>query len=66
MSKPGPRMLGSTVKRLDRAVDFAISSDLDGFHPQGKIDIDIGIERNAVGLDVNPRAVPAWILAGSA
>jgi len=29
-------MLGSTVKRLDRAVDFAISSDLDGFHPQGK------------------------------
>ena len=61
MSYLGPQILVSTVKRLDRAVDYAIRSDLDGTLPQGHL--DIGIERDAVGIvGINP-AVPASIRA---
>jgi basic membrane lipoprotein Med (substrate-binding protein (PBP1-ABC) superfamily)/DNA-binding SARP family transcriptional activator len=61
MSYVGPQMLVSTVKRLDRAVDYAIRSYLHGALPQGHL--DIGIERNAVGIvSINP-VVPAAIRA---
>jgi basic membrane lipoprotein Med (substrate-binding protein (PBP1-ABC) superfamily) len=51
----------STVKRLDRAVDYAVRSYLAGTLPQGHL--DIGIERDAVGIvGINP-VVPASIRA---
>jgi DNA-binding SARP family transcriptional activator/basic membrane lipoprotein Med (substrate-binding protein (PBP1-ABC) superfamily) len=57
----GPQILVSTVKRLDRAVDYAIRSYLDGTLPQGHL--DIGIERGAVDITgINP-VVPPSILA---
>ena len=48
MSYLGPQILVSTVKRLDRAVDYAVRSYLAGTLPQGHL--DIGIERDAVGI----------------
>ena len=47
----------STVKRLDRAVDYAIRSYLGGTLPQGHL--DIGIERGAVDIVVprTPRSL---------
>src|SRR4029079_12195976 len=53
----GPQILVSTVKRLDRAVDYAVRSYLAGTLPQGHI--DIGIERDAVGIVSISPAVPA-------
>jgi basic membrane lipoprotein Med (substrate-binding protein (PBP1-ABC) superfamily) len=61
MSNPEPQILGSTVKRLDRAVDFAIRSYLEGALPQGHL--DIGIARGDVGFDIVADKVPAGILA---
>ena len=58
-SRLGPHILASTVKRLDQAVDYAIRSYLDGTLKPGPL--DIGIERDAVGIvGINP-AVPADI-----
>ncbi len=57
----GPQILVSTVKRLDRGVDYAVRSYLAGTLPQGHL--DIGIERDAVGIvGINP-IVPAAIRA---
>ena len=55
----GPQILVSTVKRLDRAVDYAIRSYLAGTLPQGHL--DIGIERGAVGIVGVNRVVPPSI-----
>ena len=55
----GPHVLVSVVKHLDRAVEYAIRSYLDGTLDAGSV--DIGIERQAVGIaDVNSD-VPADI-----
>ena len=49
----GPHILVSVVKRLDRAVEYSIRSFLDGTLHQGKL--DIGVERDAVGIvGINP------------
>jgi basic membrane lipoprotein Med (substrate-binding protein (PBP1-ABC) superfamily) len=61
MSALGPQILVSTVKRLDRAVDYGIRSYLDGTLPQGHL--DIGIERGAVGIVGTNPVVPASIRA---
>jgi basic membrane lipoprotein Med (substrate-binding protein (PBP1-ABC) superfamily) len=48
----------STVKRIDRAADYVIRSYLDGTLPQGHL--DIGIERDAVGIiSINPVVPPS-------
>jgi basic membrane lipoprotein Med (substrate-binding protein (PBP1-ABC) superfamily) len=61
MSYLGPQILVSTVKRLDRAVDYGIRSYLDGTLPQGHL--DIGIERGAVGIvGINPSVPPSILL----
>jgi basic membrane lipoprotein Med (substrate-binding protein (PBP1-ABC) superfamily) len=61
MSDLGPQILVSTVKRLNGAVNYAIRSYLDGTLPRGHL--DIGIERDAVGIvGINP-VVPASIRA---
>jgi basic membrane lipoprotein Med (substrate-binding protein (PBP1-ABC) superfamily)/DNA-binding SARP family transcriptional activator len=61
MSYLGKRILVSTVKRLDKAVDYSIRAYLSNTLPQGHL--DIGIERDAVGIaGINP-AVPASIRA---
>ena len=61
MSYLGPQILVSTVKRYDQAIDYVIRSYLDGTLPQGHL--DIGIERNAVGIaSINP-VVPASLRA---
>jgi basic membrane protein A len=61
MSYLGPQILVSTVKRFDQAVDYVIRSYLDDTLPQGHL--DIGIERDAVGIvSINP-IVPASIRA---
>ena len=58
-SQSGPHVLVSVVKHLDRAVEYAIRSYLDGTLDGGSV--DIGIERQAVGIaDVNSD-VPADI-----
>ena len=58
-SHSGPHVLVSVVKHLDRAVEYAIRSYLDGTLGSGSV--DIGIERQAVGIaDVNSD-VPANI-----
>ena len=57
----GSQILVSTVKRLDRAVDYAIRSYLAGTLPQGHL--DIGIERGAVGIVGVNRIVPTSIRA---
>ena len=44
----GPHVLVSAVKRLDQAVGYAIRSFLDGTLGHGTL--DIGIERDAVGI----------------
>jgi basic membrane lipoprotein Med (substrate-binding protein (PBP1-ABC) superfamily) len=55
----GPHVVVSVVKRLDRAVEYAIRSYLNGTLDAGSV--DIGIERQAVGIaDVNSD-VPADI-----
>jgi len=61
MSYLGPQILVSTVKRLDRAVDYAIRSYLAGTLPQGHL--DIGIERGAVDIVGVNGVVPASIRA---
>jgi basic membrane lipoprotein Med (substrate-binding protein (PBP1-ABC) superfamily) len=61
MSYLGPQILVSTVKRVDRAADYVIRSYLDGTLPQGHL--DIGIERNAVGIVNISRVVPASLRA---
>jgi basic membrane lipoprotein Med (substrate-binding protein (PBP1-ABC) superfamily) len=61
MSYLGPQVLVSTAKRLDRATDYVIRSYLAGTLPQGHL--DIGIERDAVGIvSINP-VVPASMRA---
>jgi DNA-binding SARP family transcriptional activator/basic membrane lipoprotein Med (substrate-binding protein (PBP1-ABC) superfamily) len=57
----GSQVLVSTVKRLDRAVDYSIRSYVDGTLPQGHL--DIGIERGAVDIVGVNRVVPASIRA---
>lgn len=53
----GPHVLVSAVKRLDRATDYAIRSFLDGTLEQGTL--DIGIERDAVGIvGISPEVPP--------
>jgi basic membrane lipoprotein Med (substrate-binding protein (PBP1-ABC) superfamily)/DNA-binding SARP family transcriptional activator len=53
----GSQVLVSTVKRIDRAADYVIRSYLDGTLPQGHL--DIGIERDAVGIVGVSPVVPA-------
>jgi basic membrane lipoprotein Med (substrate-binding protein (PBP1-ABC) superfamily)/class 3 adenylate cyclase len=53
----GPHVLVSVVKRIDRAVEFVIRSYLDGTLAAGSL--DIGIEREAVGIVGISREVPA-------
>lgn len=57
----GPQILVSTLKRLGRAVDYAIRSYLDGTLPQGHL--DVGIERGFVDIVGINRVVPASIRA---
>jgi SARP family transcriptional regulator, regulator of embCAB operon len=61
MSSLGSQILVSTVKRLDQAADYAIRSYLNGTLPQGHL--DIGIERDAVGIVGINHLVPASIRA---
>jgi basic membrane lipoprotein Med (substrate-binding protein (PBP1-ABC) superfamily)/DNA-binding SARP family transcriptional activator len=61
MSYLGSQILVSTVKRLDRAVDYSIRSYLSKTLPQGHL--DIGIERDAVGIAGINGAVPDSIRA---
>jgi len=61
MSYLGSHILVSTVKRLDRAVAYSIRAYLNNTLPQGHL--DIGIERDVVGIAGINRAVPASIRA---
>jgi basic membrane lipoprotein Med (substrate-binding protein (PBP1-ABC) superfamily) len=55
----GPHILVSVVKRVDRAVEYAVRSFLEGTLVDD--DLDIGIERDAVGIvGINPE-VPSDI-----
>jgi len=62
LSNPPSYLLGSTVKRLDRAVEYSIRQYVEGLLPPSHL--DIGIAHEAAGFEVAPgRAVPALILA---
>jgi basic membrane lipoprotein Med (substrate-binding protein (PBP1-ABC) superfamily) len=55
-SSLGPHLLASLVKRVDRALDYAVRSFLEGSLVDDSI--EIGIERDAVGIvGISPQAV---------
>ena len=54
----GEHILVSVVKRRDRAVEYAVRTFLDGTLQPGRM-LDIGIERDAVGIvGISPEVPP--------